>query len=111
MQTFPSRSEKRLTNLYSAAESGCMSLERELLYGSEIRRYRKQGFVVSHDESPSRPNLYNSEIDWSHAFGDSVPYSVCSYITGRISTYPKSSVKSFAQELYVIAARAIYSQK
>ena len=110
MQTYPSRSEKRLTKLYKAAESGCMSLDNELLYSSEIKRYLKQGFVVSRQASPIK-NLYSSEISWSHAFGDDIPHVVNTYITGEIDTYPGSQVKTFAQQLYVIAARAIFAQK
>ena len=110
MQTYPSRSERRLTKLYQAAESGCMSLDNELLYLSEIKRCCKQGLVVSHHES-SIKNLYSSEISWSHAFRLNMPDVVYNYITGRIATYPQSQIKTFAQQLYVIAARAIYSQK
>ena len=105
MQEFPSRSEKRLTKFYTAAEKGCMSLDDELLYSSEIKRYIKQGFVVSYKPS-SMKNLNNSNIDWSHAFKNGIPHIVFSYITGVIVTYPESHIKTFAQQLYVIAARA-----
>ena len=110
MQEFSSRSEKRLTKLYKAAESGQMFLDSELLYSSEIKRYHRQGFVVSHKPS-SISNLHSSEISWSHAFRDNIPHVVYTYITGGIDTYPQSQIKTFAQQLYVIAARAIYSQK
>ena len=48
MQEFMSRSERRLIRLRSAAEKGNMSLENELLYGSEIKRYEKQGLFIYH---------------------------------------------------------------
>ena len=110
MQEFPSRSEKRLIKLYKAAESGQMSLDSELLYGSEIKRYIKQGFTVSHKPS-SIKNLDNSKIDWSHAFNNGIPHIVFSYITGVIVTYPESHIENFAQRLYVIAACANRSKK
>lgn len=110
MQEFKSRSDKRLIKLRCAAGEGCMSLDNELLYGSEIKRYEKQGFEVSHTPS-SIKNLDNSKIDWSNAFNGNVPYQVFCYISGITPVYPKVYVKTFAQELYVIAAHVNYNKK
>lgn len=103
MQEFMSRSEKRLIKLRSAAEKGLMSLDNELLYGSEIKRYKKQGFFVYHLPSTIK-NLENSKIGWENAFGNEIPYPVVYYIKGITSLYPASEIKTPAQELYVIAA-------
>lgn len=110
MQEFPSRSEKRLIKLYSAAKRGLKSLNDELLYGSEIKRYKKQGFDVSHTSS-SLKNLNHSNVDWSNAFKNGVPYQVYSYICGETSAYPRVYVHNLAQELYVISEYTINHRK
>lgn len=104
MQEYMSRSERRLKKLRSAAQKGNMSLDNELLYGSEIKRLEKLGFMVFHSQS-SINNLDTSKIDWSNAFGSEIPYAVSYYINGIISLFPESDIKTIAQELYTIAAR------
>ena len=107
MHSYPSRAERREIRLYSAAERGHLSLNKEVLYSGEIARLRKQGFTVNNIVPYSvSGKLYMATIDWSHAFGQSIPHLVYSYINMIIETYPRNSVKSFAQELYVIAQRA-----
>jgi hypothetical protein len=85
-------------------------LNDELLYGSEIKRYKKQGFDVSHTLS-SLKNLNHSNVDWSNAFKNGVPYQVYSYICGETSAYPRVYVHNLAQELYVIAEYTINHRK
>ena len=103
MQEFMSRSERRLIRLRSAAEKGLMSLDNELLYGSEIKRYEKQGLFIYHLPSTIK-DLEKSKISWENAFGSEVPYPVVYYIKGITSMYPENEIKTLAQELYVIAA-------
>lgn len=107
MYSYPSRSEKRQTQLCVAAEKGCFSIERMLLYSSEIRKLEKQGFSIFNVEPSSiAKGLFSVTISWSHAYKDGIPHIVFSYITGVIVTYPENSVKNFAQKLYITAKTA-----
>ena len=107
MHSYPSRSEKRQINLYTAAERGVLSVENMLLYPSEIKKLEKEGFYISNIvPSAISKGLYSVTVDWSHAYGSGIPHIVFSYIHNIIETYPKNSVNSFAQELFVIAQRA-----
>lgn len=106
MHSYPSRSEKRNVQLYSAAEKGEFSLENIILYPAEIIKLKKDGFAV-HNIKPftSKKKLFVVNIEWANAYGPAIPHIVYSYIHGIIETYPKGFVNSFAQELYVIAHR------
>lgn len=109
MRSYPSRSKKRGIRLYIAAESGLYKLKDMILYPSEVKRLKKEGFVVETiPYSTSKANnMVIATVDWSHPYSDGVPAIVSSYINGIIETYPKNAVNSFAQELFVIAQRAI----
>lgn len=104
MQEYASRSEARNKRLHAAANKGLMFVENILLYSSEVKKCKKQGFTVSH-ESARPNNLMNSKIDWSNAFNNGIPFSVHSYIVGAVSEFPEDDVETLAQELYVVAAR------
>lgn len=110
MNEYPSRSEKRLNKLYIAAERGRMSIENELLYGSEKKRLAKDGFYFSSAPS-SIQSLSNCTISWYNAFPGGVPLIVHNYISGVIETYPKSHITTLAQELFVTASRANAKRK
>ena len=107
MISYPTRSEKRQVQFYSAAEKGEFSLENIVLYPGEIKKLQKDGFIVQTIKPlASNKKLFVTNIYWSHTYGSSIPHIVYSYIHGVIETYPKSSVNNFAQELFIIAHRA-----
>lgn len=112
MYNYPSRSEKRCTKLYQAAENACFRIEGMLLYKSEIRSLRNKGFeVLDIKEFSTEKNLFSATVSWENAFGDSIPHLVYSYIHRVIETFPKSYTnESFAKELFVIAKRAQLSK-
>ncbi len=102
--SYPSRNDKRLNKLFIAAERGEMSIENELLYGSEKKKLANAGFKVT--SAPSfKENMSKCSISWLNAFPDGVPLIVHNYISGVIETYPKSHIITLAQELFVIASR------
>lgn len=105
--SYPTRSERRQVQLYSAAEKGEFSLENIILYPSEIKKLEKDGFTV-HSVKPfiSKKKLFSATVEWSNVYNSAIPHLVYSYIYGIIETYPKNFVNSFAQELFVIAHRA-----
>ena len=110
MYEYTSRSEKRLNKLIIAAEKGKMSVENELLYGSEKKRLTRDGFSISSAPS-SYKSLSNCTISWYKAFPNGVPLIVHNYITGVIETYPKSHITTLAQKLFVTASRAKAKRK
>lgn len=111
MYNFPSRQERRLTKLYQVAEHGEFNLEGVILYKSEIKNLRNKGFeILNIKDYPSGKNLYSCTISWEHAFGDSIPHMVYSYIHQIIETFPKALADSFAKELYIIARKAQLSK-
>ena len=106
MDHTPSRREKRETKFYSLAEKGQMSCSDLSLFKSEARNLVKQhGFYVTRIGENDRKSL-PSIVSWDRAFANGIPLIVQNYIDGTIETYPKASIKNWAQELYVIAARA-----
>ncbi len=109
MRSYPSRNEKREIRLYTAAEKGELSIEQLILYPSEITKLEKQGFKVVSNIKPysNSTALFTVNVSWAGAFGCAIPYIVHSYINGIIETFPKNSINNFAQELYVIAHRAL----
>lgn len=102
----PSRREQRDAKFLYLAEQGEMSCNTFSLYKSEEKALRdKDGFtVVRHGEDLKKE--LRSDISWSEAFNDGLPLIVSNYISGVVDTFPKWVLKNWAQELYVIAARA-----
>ena len=108
MRSYPSRTDKREIRLYTAAEKGELSIEQFVLYPSEITKLEKQGFNVSNIKPYSNSSvLFTATVSWSNAYGCAIPHIVHSYINRIIETFPKRSVNNFAQELFVIAHRAL----
>lgn len=108
MRSYPSRNEKREIRLYSAAEKGVLSIEQFILYPSEITKLEKQGFSVDTIKPYSNSSvLFTANVSWANAYGCTIPHIVHSYINRIIETFPKNSIENFAQELYVIAHRAL----
>lgn len=108
MRSYPSRNEKREIRLYAAAEKGELSIEQLILYPSEITKLKKQGFKVSNIKPYNNStSLFTVDISWADAFGCAIPHIVHSYLNRIIETFPKNSIKNFAQELYVIAHKAL----
>ncbi len=102
MQYIPSRKEKREARFYFSAEQGNFHSE-AFLYKSEEKSLKKSGFTVLRAGDNPKEAL-PSEITWENVFKKGLPPMVTDYILGRINTFPK--VSNWAQELYVIAARA-----
>ena len=106
MHYTPSRREKREAKFCTLAEKGQMSCEDIFLYKSEERTLvRKEGFEVvriGSDETKQLP----SKVSWEKAFKNGIPLIVLNYINGIIQTFPYNSISTWAQHLYVIAARA-----
>ena len=107
MYSYPSRSEKRQIQLYQSAEKWLFSLSNVILYSSEIKKLKKQGFSVTAEPYYISENitLYIATIDWFHAYGDGMPHIIYSYCKHIIDTYPQNLVNTFAQQLYVTAQR------
>ena len=104
MHNVPSRKEKRETKFINIAKSGNFETT-AYLFKSEAVCLRKQNFAVIRegiDEKKSLP----SKVSWKKAFGSNIPPSVKDYISGKTKTFPK--VLNWAEELFVIAARACY---
>ena len=111
MISYPTRSEKRQVKLYAAAEKGIFSLESVILYPSEIKKLEKDGFNVNTLKPfESKKKLFVANINWANPYGFAIPHIVHSYIHGIIETYPRNSIKNFAQELYVIAHKANFKK-
>ena len=104
MNNIPSRKEKREAKFVRMAEYGNFETT-VYLFKSEATNLKKQNFAVVRegvDEKKSLP----STVSWKRAFGKSIPLSVKDYISGGIKTFPK--VSNWAEELFVIAARACF---
>lgn len=104
MHHAPSRREKREAKFYFLAEQGYFKAE-PLLYISEERNLKKHGFEVVRNGDNKKESL-PSKVSWENAFKNGIPLIVSNYINGIIQTYPESAIINWAQELYVIAARA-----
>lgn len=105
MRNEPSRREKRESKFYLAAEKGIMECKTSL-FKSEGKSLKKQGFDVFFPESFNERKSSPMAVSWKNAFKSGIPLIVSNYIDGTIMTYPKSAINNWAQELYVIAARA-----
>lgn len=108
MHREPSRREKREAKLYYLAEKGIFQTEMSL-YTSEIKKLSKDGFKIFRRILGNSKKPINTYLDWQTPFPKGVPPIVFSYIIGEIETFPK--VSNWAQELYVIAARANYKKQ
>lgn len=110
MNATSSRREKREAKFYFLAEQGKMLCNEFTLFKSEERTLRdKCGFDVTRYGTELRREL-RSVVSWEKAFKNGIPLLVINYCTGTIETFPKSAIESWAQELFVIAARAIYQK-
>lgn len=107
VRSYPSRSEKREYQLINAAENGKLSLEGVILYPSEIRKLKKDGFCIFDIKSygTEKSSLYVATIDWASVYLGNIPHKVFSYIRRQIDELPKEDIHTFAQELFVIAHR------
>ena len=104
----PSRREQRDAKFLYLAEHGEMCCKNFSLYKSEERALRdKDGFVVVRRGENIKKEL-PATISWDNAFKGEIPLVVRNYISGVVDTFPKWEMKTWAQELYVIAARANY---
>lgn len=104
----PSRKEKREAKFYYLAEQGNFEAEpHPYLYKSEEKNLKKSGFKTLRLGNNKKEAL-PTEVSWKEAFKTGIPPIVSSYIIGEIKTFPK--VSNWAQELYVIAARANYQK-
>ena len=112
MQSYPSRSEKRETKLFTTAEEGLLVLENEILYPSEIKFLKKKGFrIFNLEPSGIKSSLYSVTIAWATAYPCGVPLMVQSYINHTIDTFPDEHIENLAQKLYVIAKRVSNSKQ
>ena len=106
MQYVPSRREKREAKFIRTAEQG--EFESSVyLFKNEAVNLRKKNFKVIRigtDDKKSLPSV----VSWEDAFNKGVPPAVAEYVVGKIQTFPK--VSNWAQELYVVAARARYME-
>lgn len=110
MHSYPSRNEVREIKLYTVAEKGNFSLD-YILYSSEMKKLEKEGFRILNVKPFSKDGLYSATIDWYRAFGNEIPHIVFAYTRGIVLTFPKNSIKNFAQELYIIAQKTNSSKR
>lgn len=104
MHHTPSRKEKRESKFYLLAEQGKFETETSLFICEE-RNLKKSGFEVVRNGDNKKESL-PSKVSWENPFKNGIPLIVSNYINGIIQTFPEASIKNWAQELYVIAARA-----
>ena len=110
MHTAPSRREKREFKFLYLAERGEMLCNAFSLYKSEEKTLKdKHGFYVVRHGDNLKGEL-PSTVSWENPFKGGIPLVVNNYCTGFIDTFPKSAIKNWAQELFVIAARANFEK-
>ena len=97
-----SRRNRREARLVYIAEKGLFKATLHL-FKSECRRMRKLGFTVP-AFTGNEKRAEAIEVSWEKAFSDGAPPVVLDYVYGVTNTFPKTD--NWAQELYVIAARA-----
>ncbi len=106
LNEFCSRSDERQERFYLLAEKKELASE-EIMYPSEVNRLLREGFQIEKlKDFNSKRALAVYNVSWANPFPNGIPHIVYSYITGILSSYPKSKVTNFAQELFVIARRA-----
>lgn len=108
MQRTPSRKEKRESKFYKVAENGNFFCTVSLFH-SEAKSLIKKGFTVKRFGENEKKALL-SEVSWENAFKNCVPLIVSEYVEGVIQSFPNATVENWAQELYVIAARARHNK-
>ena len=110
MYTSPSRREKRESRFHYLAEQGEMTCDSFSLFKSEEKDLsNKHGFtVVRHGDDLK--NQLPSTVSWKNPFKNGIPLVVYDYCIGVIDTFPISHIQNWAQELFVIAARAKYEK-
>ena len=105
MYNQPSRRERRESKFYLYAEQGNMETKVSLFKG-EGKTLRKQGLTVFFPDDFNERKASPSTVSWKDAFKTGIPLIVSNYVNGTIKTFPWSAIENWAQELYVIAARA-----
>lgn len=99
-----SRRERREQKLFNAAENGNFKIKVTLFKG-EATKLTEDGFCVTrHGDDKKR--AVPSTVSFKNAFdSDSeIPSDAKDYISGKTETFPDLS--NWAQDLYVVAARA-----
>ena len=108
MHDLISRNDSRQERFYKRAENALFVSE-EILYPSEAKKLIKEGFKVQKiSEYDSSRSLSLYIISWNNPYDYCVPLIVHNYMSNFINTFPKT--ENFAQELFIIAGRAL-SQK
>ena len=108
LHSFPSRADARQERLYRKAENALFTSE-EILYPSEVKKLSKEGFNIQKiSEYDSSRSLSLYVVLWNNPYDYCVPLIVHNYMSNFINTFPKT--ENFAQELFIIAGRAL-SQK
>ena len=105
MNDFSSRSESRQERFYRRAENALFSSE-EILYPSEVRKLKKEGFKVVYSRG-FQGSLAVYDVIWNAPYENGIPHIVFSYTSGMIESFPHKFVNTFAEELYVIARKAL----
>lgn len=113
MRSYPSRDERRQENFYKLAEQGLLSMENAILYPSEIKKLEEKYGMKVKKVKDFKPDMHLvvADISWKNAYGYAIPHIVISYVTGQIETFPRASIQTFAQELWVIARRTANTTK
>lgn len=109
MHNTPSRKQKREAKFYTIAEKGDFSCNTISLFKGEAKSLIKNGFEVKRYGENEKKSL-PSEVNWEKAFQNGIPPIVLNYCVGIIKTFPKSAIENWAQELFVIAARASFEK-
>ena len=110
MNSAPSRRERRESKFYFLAEQGKTECNEFYLFKSEEKNLKKQhGFDVVRHGTDTKKEL-RSTVSWENAFKHGIPLIVFNYCIGIIETFPKSAIENWAQELFVIAARANFEK-
>lgn len=104
MNIEPSRREKREAKLYSVAEKGRFQTEMKLYKRESDTLAKRDGFKTFRRIPNNKSKPIPTYIDWQTPFPNGVPPIAFSYINGETETFPE--VSNWAQELFVIAARA-----
>jgi len=109
MQEFPSRSERRSIRFQLRAEKGLFNSE-EILYISEAKKLLSNGFsVVKVTDAELKRGVGFYLVSWESPYGTCIPYEVEEYVKGN-SGYPYEHIKTNAQSLYVISAKALLNK-
>lgn len=106
------RADERYNTLHSVAKKGQKKFEGLVVYPSEIKILKKDGFILENKEVfNEKLHLFKITVSWSEAFGFTIPPIVYSYIIGSNNNFPKTACDNLAKKLYVIASRKSYTNK